>query len=468
MDIKTTTSDAMVQQILSTIQQLCDQETTCGSAAELKTYEEKVLETVWGLVSALVGRMIQRSIDSQKVKTSARSRVDACPKRMRNRGRRPVTIHLRCGLSVIVYTDYYSRSASARSQEKRRRGLYPALGVLGIICGRTPAAIEQVSKLVSLASSLEEARMLLADHGYRMSVASICRLVYYISALVRAAQKAGTAQVSGNLEGRNVVISIDGGRIRIRKNKRKRTKKGRLKYQTDWREPKLLIIYVADANGKIDRDFPPIIDGTLGGPDHVFELLDHYLRQLGVSKADRVLFVADGARWIWDRARTLLGSLEIPAGRCYELVDFYHVVEYLKRIADSKPDWKPSRRKRWIKTQRQRLLRGEVGAVVTEIDDVIGPRPSEEQQRWRNYFERNGITDRRMDYARVAKQGLPIGSGAMESAIRRIINLRLKGPSIFWHEQNAEAILLQRAWHKTGRSQDLLQHAFEGYFAIAN
>ena len=33
---------------------------------------------------------------------------------------------------------------------------------------------------------------------------------------------------------------------------------------------------------------------------------------------------------------------------------------------------------------------------------------------------------------------LPIGSGAMESAIRRVVNLRLKGALIYWLENTAE------------------------------
>ena len=33
----------------------------------------------------------------------------------------------------------------------------------------------------------------------------------------------------------------------------------------------------------------------------------------------------------------------------------------------------------------------------------------------------------------------------MESAIRRVINLRLKGPGLMWHEENAEGALALRA-----------------------
>ena len=42
-----------------------------------------------------------------------------------------------------------------------------------------------------------------------------------------------------------------------------------------------------------------------------------------------------------------------------------------------------------------------------------------------------------MNYATYARRGLPLGSGAVESAIRRVINLRLKGNGMFWTVENA-------------------------------
>jgi hypothetical protein len=43
------------------------------------------------------------------------------------------------------------------------------------------------------------------------------------------------------------------------------------------------------------------------------------------------------------------------------------------------------------------------------------------------------------------RRHLPLGSGAIESVIRRVINLRMKGTSIFWEEENAEGMLLLRS-----------------------
>ena len=66
----------------------------------------------------------------------------------------------------------------------------------------------------------------------------------------------------------------------------------------------------------------------------------------------------------------------------------------------------------------------------------------------RDYFVRN---QNRMRYDLIAATGLPIGSGAIESSIRRVVNLRLKGASIYWLEETAEAMLLLRSFYKSGR-----------------
>ena len=70
-------------------------------------------------------------------------------------------------------------------------------------------------------------------------------------------------------------------------------------------------------------------------------------------------------------------------------------------------------------------------------------------------------------YARIAALKLPIGSGAIESAIRRVVNLRLKGPSIYWHKTTAEAVLLLRSYYKAGRWNHLERQALTTTTGIA-
>ena len=55
----------------------------------------------------------------------------------------------------------------------------------------------------------------------------------------------------------------------------------------------------------------------------------------------------------------------------------------------------------------------------------------------------------------------PIGSGAVESCIRRVVNLRMKSPSTFWDEENAEGIMHLRALYKSGRWDETFMQALD-------
>jgi len=61
-----------------------------------------------------------------------------------------------------------------------------------------------------------------------------------------------------------------------------------------------------------------------------------------------------------------------------------------------------------------------------------------------------------MDYPKFALMGLPLGSGAIESGIRRVINMRLKGNSVFWQSENAESILQLRCQYISKRLDERL------------
>src|SRR5262249_7303555 len=156
--------------------------------------------------------------------------------------------------------------------------------------------------------------------------------------------------------GRRVVISSDGGRIRLREPKRgPQTKKGRRRYTGAWREPKVLIVYVVDAEGKREASFAPFIDATLHGPDAVFALLRAYLQRLEITKADQVVFLADGAPWFWKRVPLLVHALGLAAEQVHELLDFYHAVHHLGQVVALRQDWSAKVRTRW-RTHQRRLL----------------------------------------------------------------------------------------------------------------
>ena len=63
-----------------------------------------------------------------------------------------------------------------------------------------------------------------------------------------------------------------------------------------------------------------------------------------------------------------------------------------------------------------------------------------------------------MKYEEFRNQKLPIGSGIVESGIRRVINLRFKCPSAFWNIENLEPLFFLRAAFLGGRWNTLMSN----------
>jgi hypothetical protein len=425
------------------------------TAEDFKSMERAIAALTDQLSALLMAEATQVAHDDSENRRQARSFSQGAGHTFKDQGRRDVTLRTTCG-PILIRATYFSRNCDLR---KPTKGMYPMLLIWGVHDRCSAAVVSEISKLVAMLGSLEEVEQVLSDRGQPLDFKTIRMIAYRFAARARAAQRVGNLTWGETVAGRRVVVSTDGGRIRIRTTKRgPKTVKGRNRYRTDWREPKLLIIYVVGDTGQMDREFLAVIDGTLGGPDAIFKLMEFYLRELKITTADKVLFVADGARWIWNRVEALVRRLGVKPEQVNELVDFYHAVEHLGKIAALQRRWTAAERQSWIVRQRRRLLKGKIEEVQAVIDAVCGSRPGKALKRERDYFKRNGGKGR-MDYARVAALKLPIGSGAIESAIRRVVNLRLKGPSIYWHKTSAEAVLLLRSYYKAGRWNHLERQA---------
>src|SRR3954470_1226260 len=368
------------------------------TAEDFKSSERAIAALTDRLSALLMAEATQAALDDAENRRQARSLAQGAGHTFKDQGRRDVTLRTACG-QIIVRATYFSRNCD---RSKVGKGMYPMLLLWGVHDRCSAAVASEISKLVAMLGSLEEVEQVLSDRGRPLDFKTIRLIAYRFAMRARAAQRAGDLNWGETVAGRRVVVSTDGGRLRIRTTKRgPKTAKGRNRYRTDWREPKLLIIYVVDEKGQMDRKFLAVIDGTLGGPDAIFKLLEFYLRELKITAADEVLFVADGARWIWNRAGALLRRLGVKPEQINELVDFYHAVEHLGKIAAFQRRWTVSERQAWIGRQRRRLLKGKVEEVQAAIDVVCGSRPGKALKRERDYFKRNGAKGR-LDYARVA------------------------------------------------------------------
>src|SRR5206468_8892838 len=143
---------------------------------------------------------------------------------------------------------------------------------------------------------------------------------------------AGLLPAGQEMVGQHVVAQVDGGRVRIRTQIETTKRKGvkhRRKIRVEWREPKLLIVYLGDRKGRMLKGTRPWIDGTMNGPDHLMELLAFHLHRLGAARAKAVSFVSDGAPWIWKRLEWVVGRAGLDPKRIERIPDCRHAVHHI-------------------------------------------------------------------------------------------------------------------------------------------
>lgn len=364
------------------------------------------------------------------------------------------TVVLPGDIRIRVRTSYCppkpKRSARARRAGDKEAGVYPAFAALGIFEGLSALAAELALRFSLQMSSFQGARDELDMLGHRYDTKTVRRVVSDFGKQALSARKqrledwrAGRLEPQTTLRGRKVVVAVDGGRVRVRK-KRKRRKKGkRCRYHTPWREPKLLIIYTLDDKGRRDSAVDVQIDSTLQGPDVVMELLAYHLYRLGAHEAQVVEFIADGAPWIWDRIDEVIRMAKLDLRRCRKVLDMYHAVEHLSVALDACGVC-GTEKKRQLSRLKRMLKASKAGKALCFLRGRLG-RKGVDQETLRQeiaYFEKRLPLLR---YRDIKRKRLALGSGAVESAIRRVLNLRVKSPSMFWDEDMAEAVIYMRA-----------------------
>ena len=146
-----------------------------------------------------------------------------------------------------------------------------------------------MAKAAALLGSFDEAVEMLAADGIHVSVNQLRDVAKGMGQMLQRLTSQRVLTVAGNVSGRRIVVSMDGGRVRLRECRRGKTKKGRKRFVAKWREPRLFIIYAVDDEGRMADDFPPVIDGGLGSCDQLFALLLAYLQGLHLTTAAPVV-----------------------------------------------------------------------------------------------------------------------------------------------------------------------------------
>jgi hypothetical protein len=368
---------------------------------------------------------------------------------------------------VWIATSYCApRSRTGRGRGREGLGAYPELAALGIRKGATPALHSQVGRLTALLPSIELARDELRHQGPALDEKAVHRMARQLGAEVLATRtrdlqrfRDGRLPAGQEMAGQHVVAQMDGGRVRIRTQVETVKRKGvkyRRKIRVEWREPKLLILYLSDRKGRMLKGTRPWIDGTMNGPDHLMELLAFHLHRLGAARAKAVSFVSDGASWIWNRLDWVVGRAGLDPERIERILDCCHAAHHISLALQALGLSEEERTARY-RDLRHQLRAGRSRDVVATLRTMAaGQPPGSDVWTEIEYLNKH---EAHLRYDWFGYRGRPRGSGAVESAIRRVINLRLKGNGIYWREENAEAMLVLRAAVLTGRWEETMERA---------
>ena len=207
-------------------------------------------------------------------------------------------------------------------------------------------------------------------------------------------------------------------------------------HRVEWHEVKVATIF------DLRQIEPSFYVAGREDADQFGERLWRSLQDRQISPEKLGLVVADGAPWIWN-----LVALHYPG--VPQLLDFYHAAEHLHATATAV--WKGAAAETWWQRRLDQLREGRIEKFFAALQRLARTHhpadPETSPQRLLQYFRDNRPRRR---YRWVRDQHLPIGSGAVESAARHIVQQRLKQSGMRWSDTGAQAVLNLRTCHRNG------------------
>jgi hypothetical protein len=215
-----------------------------------------------------------------------------------------------------------------------------------------------------------------------------------------------------------------------------------------WKEAKVGIVYRHDVKQRAPTPESARYVSVLGGQSEFAAVLEEALDVEDIDNCGSVVWLGDGAVCNWRLADHL-------APDATQILDWHHAVEHAvdcgKVLLGDDSPWIPI----WQKRCEQLLAAGNPDAVIAQLTACTS-----ETDRRRDkaaalsaidnlvrYYTNNA---ERMEYDHYRDRGYPIGTGAIESAHRHVLQTRMKRAGQRWALRCARRMARLRAAYRTG------------------
>lgn len=429
---------AIPEQIVAALSVLAESLATwCeeGRDGRLEQHEGAVLERVRQVLPQVLGAVVE--VATSGLAPRVRGQRSACPqcgRKVRPHQERPRQVLTQCG-PVTIERPWYNC-------ERCHHGWSVVETTLGV-ASRQRASAGLVAWLVRLGATTdyrEAAEVLDELTGLAVGAETIRRECIRVGTAIRAAEAAAIDQTRRTREAAELldpapgllVLEADGAMVQ---------------FTDGWHEVKIGMVagwdrdrlvapsYVAARESATDFG-PRLATEAARRGALVVERWEGRVTRRGLAILRPALILADGAVWIWNLADEYVDQR-------IEVSDFYHAAEHLAAVATACcPD--PAEASAWLDARKGELLTLGPLPILAAFDRLAPPTPRAAEVR---RVERAYFASRvdRMDYPTLRLDGLPIGSGAIESAADHVVQRRMKRAGMRWSKTGGDAMLALRA-----------------------
>ncbi len=344
---------------------------------------------------------------------------------------RPKTIETVFG-PVQIHRDYFYSASD-------RQGRVPLDQALGLVDGSSPGLVRLASRAAARSGYLAASQDLEALAALKIDSRQIQRMVQQSGPTIGQQLLEGPCKILQPIP--IMYVEVDGTGVPMMPEELAGRKGKQPDGSAKTREVKLGCIFTQTVT---DEDGYPLRDHRSTTYMGSFEKAEPFglrirneAQRRGIGSAAVVVFLGDGAAWVWELARVNFGGAVC-------ILDLYHAIEHLNDLCKSlyagSEQWIGKMQERWYDQMENGAIEEVIASAhhrLRELDKTIQP----EIQKQIAYFENNKD---RMHYKAYRQKGYFYGSGVVEAGCKTVVGQRLKQSGMLWSEPGAENILQLR------------------------